>query len=68
MGNAEVGAMVGVPPPTPQLVSMRDYRGDTLLQPFRMRERFQNKKPMMGFGMGLNSPEVARWVRALRSH
>ena len=62
MGNPATGAIVGTLPPPAQREPMRNYRGDSLLQPHRMRERMRNKEVMLGFGMGLGSPDIARWV------
>lgn len=60
MGNPLFGEFVGTPAAPPQFEEMRKYRGDCLVQPFRMRERMRNKEVMIGYGLGLATPDIAR--------
>ena len=60
MGNPAMGELIGTPGPAPQLIPMRNYRPDSLAQPFKMRDRLKEPVPMIGYGLGLAAPEVAR--------
>ncbi|ORX41224.1 Pyruvate/Phosphoenolpyruvate kinase-like domain-containing protein [Kockovaella imperatae] len=62
LGNPVTGAMIGTDPAAPQFEPIRKYRGDSLLQTFRMRDRLRNKAPMIGYGLGLANPEIARMI------
>jgi hypothetical protein len=64
MGNPVQGARFGVLPAPALAVPMRNYRGNSLMQPFHFRERLKRPEALMIYGMGLPSPDVARLVRA----
>lgn len=64
LGNPAMGQLMGTPAPIKQFLPIRQFRGDCLLQPMRMRERMQRPEPMIGYGIGLPSPDVARVVAA----
>ncbi len=60
MGNATMGPMFGTVEPAQQALPIRAFRGDSLLQPYKMRERFRRKEVMVGYALGLPSADVAR--------
>jgi len=64
LGNPIFGAMVGVAPPPPQDPPMRNYRPNSLSQPFNLVERFKTGMPSLGYGLLLGSPYLARIIGA----
>ena len=64
LGNPIFGATVGVAPPPPQDPPMRNYRPNSLSQPFNLVERFKTGKPCFGYGLLLGSPYLARIIGA----
>ena len=63
LGNPMFGQIVGVGPPVPLDPPIRNYRANSLAQPFNLKERLKVKgKPLLGFGLFLGSPSVARYV------
>lgn len=64
LGNSLFGAMVGVAPPPPQDPPMRNYRPNSLSQPFNLVDRFKTGKPSLGYGLLLGSPYLARIIGA----
>ena len=60
MGNPFTGGMVGTGEPPSQFLPLRHFRGSSLAQTFNMRERLKRPEPMLGFGLGMPSSEVAR--------
>jgi hypothetical protein len=64
LGNAFFGQMVGVAPPPPQDPPMRNYRPNSLSQPFDLVARFKTGKPSLGYGLLLGSPYLARIIGA----
>ena len=64
LGNAFFGRMLGIAPPAPQDPPMRNYRPNSLSQPFNLVERFKTGKPSLGYGLLLGSPYLARIIGA----
>jgi hypothetical protein len=64
LGNAFFGQMFGIAPPAPQDPPMRNYRPNSLSQPFNLVERFKTGKPSLGYGLLLGSPYLARIIGA----
>ena len=64
LGNALYGQMFGIAAPPPQDPPMRNYRPNSLSQPFNLVERFKTGKPSLGYGLLLGSPYLARIIGA----
>ena len=64
LGNPIFGQMLGIAPPPPQDPPMRNYRPNSLSQPFNLVERFKTGKPSLGYGLLLGSPYLARIIGA----
>jgi len=65
MGNEFFGSMLGIEPPMPQSIPMRNYRPYSLGQPYDLRQRLKHGKVMTIGGLAFCNADIARLLAGI---